>query len=108
MLDRISRFLQRKEREVPENEAIKYSRLLACLVQKDRLLDQQMLQDVLSQESLEPNRARIAQRALLKEIESLIEEIESGADPMGGSSRADSSPTTDLEDDERNEPFEDE
>ena len=66
-----------------------------------------MLQDALSQDSLEPNRARIAQRALLKEIENLIEEIESGADPMGGSSGADSSPTTDLEDDERNEPFED-
>ena len=107
MLDRISKFLQRKEREVPENEAVKYSRLLACLVQKDQLLDQQMLQDVLNPDSLEHNRARLAQRALLKELESMIEEIESGADPMGGSSRADSSPTTDLEDDERNEPFED-
>jgi hypothetical protein len=101
MLESVLRYRQRPG---PVGAQTKYSKLLDYLLTKDQRLAQQMSQDGLSPDKKELNSLRSAQLNLLLEIQDEIVRIESGSEEP----RADSSPTDDLEFDERNEPLEEE
>lgn len=100
MLVQLSKRLLRKAVE-PEAEAIKYSRLLDFLVQRDLELDLQMLAEDPRPANRDLITSKLAQRKLLLELEDFIEGMESPEDI-----READTPSSNLEQDELVEGFE--